>query len=163
MTLPFFSLFQSPCQPVFSVLSASNFSGLLLCLPVLSLFLHSYPAFSLRYCPTSYWPSSFFKITFLPCCYEDAFTSWCSVLQMHLSRLWTGQPVSRCITMHYQCLFYLLATPQQTVCIAAGTFHALMFCDVSGCSCWTDLPQAIRPRVTHVSSCNTKPSQITQA
>lgn len=37
---------------------------------------------------------------------------------MHLSRLWTGQPMSGCISMHFQTWFYLLPTSQRTVSIA---------------------------------------------
>lgn len=44
--------------------------------------------------------------------------AWCRVIQTRLSRLWTGQPVSGCSSMHYHTWFSLLATPQRTVSIA---------------------------------------------
>lgn len=50
---------------------------------------------------------------------RDTFMAWCRVIQTHLSRLWSGQPVSGCSSMHYHTWFSLLATPQRTVSIAA--------------------------------------------
>lgn len=101
-----------------------NFS--LICLPVMSQFLSSSPNFYLILAlPLA---NLFFSsIIFLPCERMGILSwHWCSVIQMHLCRFWTGQAPSGCIIMHSQTEVHLLDTPQRTV--STGAWSAMPWC-----------------------------------